>query len=60
MQDTGWDTDRTASELDGMQVRFTTEQGGMPATVDIFITEVEVEITYTEEPDDVLQSQVWM
>jgi hypothetical protein len=56
----GWDTDWTASQLDGMQVRFTTEQGGMPAVLDIFVTEVEVEVDYTLEPDDEPTSQIWM
>lgn len=60
MQHAGWDSDWTASELDGMQVRLTTEQGGMPEVVDIRVREVEVDITYTEAPDDVPTSQIWM
>jgi hypothetical protein len=60
MAHAGWDSDWTASQLAGMQVRLTSEQGGMPAAYDVDVSEVEVEVTYTPAPSDVLQSQIWM
>ena len=47
--DVGWNTDWTAAQLDGLQVRLTTLQTGMPGTVDITVSEVEVLITYTPD-----------
>jgi len=43
----GWDSDWSASQLAGLQVRLTIEQGGMPSAVDVDVSEVEVEVTYT-------------
>jgi len=48
----GWDVDWTAAQLDGMQVRLGTEQGGKPSTVDIRVTEVEVEVDWTAGASD--------
>ena len=42
-----WDADWTAAQLNGMQVRLTSAQGGMPQACDIQVSEVEVDITYT-------------
>jgi hypothetical protein len=50
LTDSGWDSDWSASQLAGMQVRLTIEQGGMPSPVDVDVSEVEVEVTYTEAP----------
>jgi len=47
--DVGWNTDWTAAQLDGLQVRLTTVQTGMPGNVDITVSEVEVLITYTPD-----------
>jgi len=58
--DVGWNSDWTASQLDGLQVRLTTLQAAMPAVVDITVSEVEVVITYTPAAGDTLQSQVMM
>ena len=44
---TGWDSDWTAAQIAGMQVRLTSEQGGMPSAYDVDVSEVEVIITYT-------------
>jgi hypothetical protein len=43
----GWDSDWTAAQLNGAQVRLTTEQGGMPGGYLCHVSEVEVEVTYT-------------
>jgi hypothetical protein len=45
--DVGWNSDWTAAQLNGAQVRLTTEQGGMPAAYECDVSEVEVEVTYT-------------
>jgi hypothetical protein len=46
---TGWDSDWTAAQIAGMQVRLTSEQGGMPSAYDVDVSEVEVIITYTPD-----------
>lgn len=56
----GWNSDWSASQLDGLQVRMTTLQTGMPGVVDITVSEVEVVITYTPGAGDTLQAQVMM
>ncbi|MDX1489093.1 MAG: hypothetical protein R3268_12870 [Acidiferrobacterales bacterium] len=48
LSDTGWDSDWSAAQLAGMQVRLTTEQGGMPSAYECDVSEVEIEVTYTE------------
>lgn len=58
--DVGWNSDWTAAQLDGLQVRMTTLQTGMPGVVDITVSEVEVVITYTPASGDALQAQVMM
>jgi hypothetical protein len=40
-----------------MQVRLTSEQGGMPAAYDVDVSEVEVEVTYTEASVDEMSAQ---
>ena len=55
-----WDVDWTAAQLDGAQVQLTSVQSGMPATVGHRVSEVEVDITYTEAPADTLKPQIWM
>lgn len=47
--DAGWNSDWSASQLDGLQARMTTLQTGMPGVVDITVSELEVVITYTPE-----------
>lgn len=44
---TGWNEDRTAAEMDGMQVELVPTQGGMPAVVDIDFDCLDVVVTYT-------------
>jgi len=58
--DSGWNVDRSASEMDGLQVRIATLQRGKgePATYEI--DELEVIVTFTSTPSDTLQAQVWM
>lgn len=58
--DAGWNSDWTAAQLDGLQVRLTTLQTGMPGVVDITVSEVEVVITYTPASADALQAQIMM
>jgi hypothetical protein len=57
LTDSGWDSDWTAAQLAGMQVRLTSEQGGMPAAYDVDVSEVEVEVTYTEASVDEMSAQ---
>jgi hypothetical protein len=47
---TAWDVDRTAAEMDGMQVELVPTQGGMPGTVVIDFDCLDVVVTYTEAP----------
>jgi hypothetical protein len=42
-----WNQDFTAAQLNSIQVRVTTTQGGMPSTTDLDLSEIEVVITYT-------------
>ena len=49
----GWTTDWSASQMDGMQVRLTSAQIGMPEATAIEVSEVEVYITYTVAPTSV-------
>lgn len=56
----GWDVDWTAAQLDGAQVRLTSSQAGKSVALALEVSEVEVEVTYTEAAADSLQSQVWM
>ncbi len=48
VNDVGWNSDWTASELAGAQVSIESLQFGMPETIDFFISAVEVVITFTE------------
>lgn len=45
--DTGWNIDWTAAQLDGMQVRVTASQTAMPATVGHEIDAIDVDVDYT-------------
>ena len=47
--DTGWNSDWTASELNGLQIRCTLKQDGMPAAMIFTISEVEVVVTGTKD-----------
>lgn len=47
LNDTGWNTDWTASQLDGMQALFTAIQGGMPTAEQWDVDAIEIKITYT-------------
>jgi hypothetical protein len=48
----GWNSDWTASELAGAQVRLTTNQTGKAETLGVQVSEVEVYITFTEGPGE--------
>lgn len=52
INDVGWNSDWTASELDGMQLRLVTTQAGMPGNVDLDLDAVDVTITYTPAAGD--------
>jgi hypothetical protein len=45
--DAGWDSDWTAAELDGMEVRITPTQSGMPGTNAVDIDCADIIVTYT-------------
>jgi len=45
--DSGWNVDWTASQLDSLTARLTTLQTAMPSVVDITLSELEVVITFT-------------
>ncbi len=45
--DTGWNVDRSASDLNGMQIRLTTTQTGMPTDDNWDVSVMDVVITYT-------------
>jgi hypothetical protein len=47
-----WTTDWTAAQLNGAQVRLTSQQSGMPGACDIRVSEIEVDITYTPATGD--------
>ena len=47
LNDAAWNADWTAAQLNGMQVRVTANQTGMPATVGHELSTVEVTVTYT-------------
>jgi hypothetical protein len=47
LNDTGWNSDWTASQLDGMQVQLTATSSGMPGTVIPAVDCIDVLITYT-------------
>lgn len=57
LTDSGWDSDWSASQLAGMQLDLTTEQGGMPSAYECDVSEVEVEVTYTAASTDELSAQ---
>ena len=45
--DVGWNVDRSAADMDGLQVRITTGQRGMGAAATYQIDELEVIVTFT-------------
>ncbi len=47
LNDTGWNVDRTAAEMDGAQARIVTTQGGMPGVVDLDFDCLDCIVTYT-------------
>lgn len=47
--DAGWNVDWSAAQMDGIQVRMTTLQTGMPGVVDITVSEVEIVATFTPD-----------
>lgn len=54
LNDVGWNSDWTAAQLNGMQVRVVTTQGGMPGNVDLGLDCLDVIVTYTAASGDVL------
>lgn len=49
--DTGWNADRTAAEMDGLQVRITSQQRAMAAAGNWDIDTVRVVVTFDPPPD---------
>jgi hypothetical protein len=47
LNDTGWNSDWTSTQLDGLQVQLTAAQGGMPTADQWDLDAIEVTITYT-------------
>ncbi len=55
-----WDADRTAAEMDGLQVSITSAQRGKAAAGNWDLDTVRVIVNYTEAGGDTLQAQVIM
>lgn len=47
LNNTGWNADWTAAELDGAQVDINTTKEGLPSTIDIDVSAIEIDINYT-------------